>query len=263
MKMIHRFAVGAVVAWSAVASFAYSYDPMETDIRKILRASSGPIVPGEWNTNLEAGKAYAQKNHMPLLFIWGNTGCGFCRSLAQACTADKFDVYIRKQQIVMIVNEGDDGTNKKFAKYTPNTLTAFPFVKVWWPRAVGGLVEKNWAGRASLMLYKAYDGDMVNQMIKSIEMCLVGWEPTPPVSLGEFADPDTDFNRLEIEDATTSVPMRLVREAGKAQQGTNVTLVVVTPGAKTVFSQKITWVAKTGTNQVVNVTPASGWSTGL
>ena len=186
---------------------------------EIENASSGAIVPGEWNTNFSAAKAYAEQNKIPMLLVWSSPGCAQCNKLKTACNTDTFVAWRKAKQIVLVISEGD-GTSKAFAK---NSSGKFPYVRLYWP--AGGLADVRFSARSSLAPLSGVSGaTLETKFINYLNSLLKNWAPggsSPGIDEQEEDDtPGPEWNKSRklfgsLVDPDGRIAGRLLVSAGK------------------------------------------------
>lgn len=108
--------------------------------------SNGPIVPGEWNSNYDAGKEYADANHIPLVLFWASSGCGQCKALEGACNKPDFVAWRQTRQFVMIFVENDQRIYR-----IARSNGQYPTCLAYWLKEDGTVISKTFCGRTSSM----------------------------------------------------------------------------------------------------------------
>ena len=182
------------LAISAAISFclAFATAALSTGTYVPIVASSGEVVPGEWNASVTAGKAYADANHVPMLAIYGSPLCSHCQQLQTACNTDEFKKWAAYKKIVMVFSETSDA--KQFCK--PPDSNLLPFVCVYWNKKDGTTTQARFTGTLGTMPSSAED-TLVAQFISSCELHIGSY----PYAGGEFTVPGTDSHeKLEIEE---------------------------------------------------------------
>ncbi len=152
----------------------------------ILKPSSGPIIPGEWNSNLQAGLQYAKTTHTPLYVIWSaGNGCGNCNeTVTNALSKDKFIQWMKYRKIVMIYTEKKE--DRSFVQNVPKTITFYPIHKIYWEKDNGEVIQYNKGFINSLQFGSSYTSsadypnyiDFSERIILWIEQYIGGWCPT-------------------------------------------------------------------------------------
>lgn len=180
-------------------------------------------APGKWCTSISLAKEYAELHSMPFLAIWGSSGCGHCASLARALDTTEFRDWAASRNLVMCYGEDDDEC-KAFCKTGSQTLSLFPFVCVYWPKA-GGRVEKhNFSGTSDLMPDQKAT-TLAGRLIASVEKYIKGYEYIDPSS-GDVAfaavgkEMALALNGLLYRKASCTVPLVAGTDAGRILEGT-------------------------------------------
>ena len=185
----------------------------------IENASSGAVVPGEWNTNFAAAKAYAEENGVPFLVLWSSPGCGFCNKMKSACNAEEFVKWRKEKKIVLAVSEGE-ATAKAFTK---NSTGKFPYMRLYWP---AGNVDVKFSGRSSYI--PASGSTLGGALINYLDSLLVKWSPDgkllpggdDPEEPAEDNTPGPEWKKARklygtILDESGAIMGRLVVNAGR------------------------------------------------
>ena len=103
-----------------------------------MAASSGAVVPGEWNSHFYAGKAYAEANNVPMLLFWANPGCGNCEKMISAVKTTEFKSWMASSGYVFVFVEGATTKEKSDAKdFAWNVSKKFPYMSVYFPTSEG------------------------------------------------------------------------------------------------------------------------------
>lgn len=139
--------------------------------------SSGPVVPGEWNSNFSACKSYAEANGYPMLVFWSSPGCAKCNKMVTAVNSSTFVAWRQARRIVLAFSEGDS-TVKSFTK---NSSGEYPYMRIYWP---AGNVDYRFSGRSSTI--PASGTTLADQLINLLDSYLGAWDgkgkavsPTP------------------------------------------------------------------------------------
>ncbi len=132
-------------------------------------ASSGPVVPGEWNTHFYAGKQYAEANQIPMVIFWANPGCSYCEKLEKAVQYDDFVAWMKASGYVFVFAYGtgarENADAKKFVE--SGTGGKYPYVGVYY-NTNGGWKQKNFSGRSTTMPSTKGSG-LQQKLLNSIE----------------------------------------------------------------------------------------------
>lgn len=222
--------------------------------------SSGPIVPGEWNSNCWEARTYAEEHNMPLICVVSKRpqGCHFCEMFHPKWTDATFLAWAKEFGAVQAALFGIDpyATDKKWVDWVRGSNTGYPMVRLYWKKPDGKVVSDMFMGRATSL--GDVDGDGIQgtqaDFIARIKKAFAGWSAAPAYTGGGFADPDTVGNRLEFESGTESVKVNLSR---KEVNATNVTFKVMGPTGSQLKSETINWAAdETNKTVEVELTPA-------
>ena len=173
-----------------------------------IATSNGAIEPGEWNSNISAGQAYADANNVPMLAIYGSPFCGHCQALQTACNTDEFKNWAVEKKIVMVFAE--DSVTRSFCR--PANSTYLPFVSIYWPRKGDELVKVNFTGMLGYM--PSNDGDtLAAQLINSCQMYIGAYPQLTGFEYLAFTNNYANA-RLEAEvGKTLHVDVPLVRDS--------------------------------------------------
>ena len=191
--------------------------------KEYIHASTGTVVPGEWNRRFDDGKSLADRQHIPMVVFFGGLSCGVCETLQKACVTEEFLAWQARKKLIMIfTTDNEYGKAMQFAKPDDPDYVAvdgnkgFPYIAVYWNRD-GVAPAKNTAdyiafrGKGGSMPVTA--GTLAQQLIGSIERVAGGY----PYAGGEFLLPDAATTRLEVEEgyaAGREVVVPLTREMG-------------------------------------------------
>lgn len=98
--------------------------------------SAAPITPGQWHSDLTKAKTYSEQNNIPLLYVWGVSGCAASGKLDNYLNTPAFTSWAAARKLVMVYVKAPDTTatpDKQFAKAGLNgKLTEYPMVAVYW-----------------------------------------------------------------------------------------------------------------------------------
>lgn len=176
-----------------------------------LVPSTGKIEYGKWNSRFAEGKALAEAENRPMVLFWASPGCGLCEKMKRACDASTtLPAWAEKRELIMIFSSGAEDA-KRFAKYAgPETISKFPFMAVYWPKADGSQVLRGFVGRSGMFPVNAKTLDQ--SLMDTVDMLTAGWDPAPPYRGAKFA-----VDRLEAEIGLTefvNVPLTREETAG-------------------------------------------------
>lgn len=242
MKAMKRVVYLAALLLCAVAQ-AKEYQVHPEDMGVV--GKDAPIVLGQWHLDWATCKAYAERNDMPMIAVWGNHNCVHCWALDSVFTNNDFKAWQQANNAGKVVScimfGGENGYpdqqwSEAYMWMRNGAARSFPMVCLYWPSKN---VKKFYYGdamRGNKAYYKI--NESVPDVIKNMENAFAGWVPPPDYAGGAFADPDTVGNRLEFEPGTASVRVGLSRTAKVA---TNVTFVVKGPTGAQLKSETINW----------------------
>ena len=214
-------------------------------------SKTGPVVPGEWTSRYDEAMEMAKTDAIPLIAFFARRSCGNCKELERLFVEPQTVQWFKRRKFILLCGiEGESGASK-VVKLSQKGST-LPFVGLYWDRNGDGKSDGkdgevnnkevrrggSWKGKTSKDLmdwvesyfrdYNVYDG-------------------------GQFEASDTEGDRLECEDGTTSVPVVLRRENGTGASSNK--LVVRYPNGSCV-TNAVAWAAG-DTNKVVDVNVAS------
>ena len=203
--------------------------------------SSGPIVPGEWNSNYRAAYEYAVANHMPFIAIVSKypEQCHFCSMFHDKWTCDEFLEWAKARGPIMgaFYTNSPDGTDSKWVDWvagkagSAGSISGFPMIRVYWDKGNGNIVWDRFMGRQSSI--GDADGDKTSGTVKDfiarLERTLDGWNAVT-YNGGEFdIGSDVEGDRLEADAGTAQIELKLVRDEKAAQEKSKNTLSVTYP----------------------------------
>ena len=266
-KLARKMMVLAGVVLVGIAEafgFQYTVYPYEVPAGKLgvsigaeYARSGMELELGKWYTNMEVCKKYADDHDIPLLAVWGNSGCIHCWYTEECFTKDAFKEWQAGndagQVILCFMAGGETGLPDQANSTWYNwmwkdggrKLGSFPFVVMWWKskgvnvRMTGDEFCANIKNGDPLALNTSYLSFAENTVptrianfTKRLEKAFEGWSPVKYTG-GVFADgTGTANDRLEIESGTTSVTLNLVRDARYAGTISTNVLTVTYPAGK-------------------------------
>ncbi len=217
MNTIKKGLVAFAIAVSAIVA-----------IRAVPPVTSTTVTPGVWCTDFDAALAYAEKNNLPVLAFWGESGCGYCKTLMnQGIDTDKFREWQKKRTPVMIWYHGANKTTP-YKNWIRNPASGeWPYVKIYWKKPDGSKVEIFFAGRDGKMPVKGGDTstaaavskwitlatpgqigggkpNLNEQLIASFEKYCSSWTMQEAYSGGYFSVTNLPNSRLEAVAGKTS-----------------------------------------------------------
>ena len=137
-----------------------------------LDVSSGPVVPGEWNSHFYAGKAYAEANNVPMLLFWANPGCGNCEKMKKAVAKEDFVAWMKESGYVFVFVAGENTKEKSDAKdFAWNSARKYPYLSVYYN--YNGWKKRNFSGLSGSMPSKVGSG-LQGKLISSVEAIVSG-----------------------------------------------------------------------------------------
>ena len=224
---IKKLAVALSLTCSAVSALA-----------AFQNVSSGPIVPGEFNSNFTLGLQYAENANIPLVVIWANKDCGHCKKLEESVADSKFGDWAKEKGYVMIAEINGDGDyssaetsaakdfikDKKSTIIDGKTLKNYPFVGVYWPKADGTAIRVSFEGPYSASvpyekLIQKIEGALTGQSTYIDGGSSGGDKPAPVVSSG-WAKSRTIDGYLHVANDLNAFRGILEVKAGKANKKT-------------------------------------------
>ena len=210
---------------------------MATPVFANVPTTSSTVTPGVWCTNYEAALQYAEKNNLPVLAFWGESGCGYCKTLMnQGIDTEKFRKWQAGRKPVMIWYHGKN-VDSPYKKWVRNPASGeWPYVKIYWKKSDGSKVEIYFPGRDGRMPVVGGDkttsivssvskwitlstpgqisggkANLNEQLIASFEKYCSSWTD---YAGGYFTIADSQNSRLEaVEGKTTFVNIPLYRSA--------------------------------------------------
>lgn len=201
-------------------------------------ASTGPVVPGEWNASFTAGKKYAEEHGIPMLLFWANPGCGNCAKMAKAVAKDDFVAWMKSTGYVFVFSSGTNGENGDAKVFAWNSSQKFPYMSLYYPTETGWR-KKNFSGLSGQMPSQKGSG-LQGKLISSVEYILSGGAGTD--TYGDEWNHARNLTFAAKQDDTYRASLEV--KLGKAKSKTLTSSVKVTMsvfGGKTVkFSGKVT-----------------------
>jgi len=201
--------------------------------------ATATVVPGEWNTNFKESKAYAEANGIPLVVVWGNTGCSHCIELHETLEKSaELNAWVEEHPVILV------SKHQKFSKTDADYVAArtwieeinpeiggFPYVGVYWKDKDGTVQsETAFTGRDGEMYVKTPKKNLAGQFVNSLDSLIGDYEPEIGSADASFVTADTEDDRLEAEPSTSVVYVPLKRENGR-KPGANVLRVAYPMGA--------------------------------
>lgn len=181
---------------------------------------SGPVAPGQWNSDLWACIDYAEANGVPLVAVWGKEGCHNCnQSYTLWFDTAEFKAWMSESGIVFFyIKSATWSSTPKELDWISGSLTAAPFVRVYWKKNGKTMGDKRFSGLPSQL---ADYGDKLkpSAMINRIMSIIPDWTPGPQYAGGYFSVTNTvDSLCLQAEPTTTALKINLYRTSKEAYQ---------------------------------------------
>ena len=254
--MKNKMLTWSVFAFSAIfAAVSWAVDVSPVD-------SGDVVTPGRWTKNFDAAKKMADEKNIPLFAFWGHTSCGYCDTCIEMFKTSEFDSWMKGRKIIMVYlhsNSWTETAGKKFCKEGDTTDGALPYARIYWKKADGTISNRQFCGRRTYLPVQQSGNSYAGNMIATIEKYIKDYTGTAAYAGGKFADANETYNRLEVEDGTTNLIVRLSRESAVKDTATNSTIIVYKKDGKTkLATKKVTWAkGKTSVTASVPVTIAN------
>ena len=144
-------------------------------------ATQREVEPGVWTSDYDGAMAYADANNIPAFVFWANKGCTHCEGIEREMNKEAFLSWMSERKILMVFVESNSTVKKWIKEYAPQTIKAFPFAAVYWP--------KNTTGEMVLEGFSAYKGNMsrygasskdsnVQQIMDTVDFLIPDWNPS-------------------------------------------------------------------------------------
>ena len=248
-----------------LASIAIAFCTLQV-LASGITPSTGELVLGEWNRNFATCKQYALDENIPFLTVWGSSDCGWCSKMDYIFRSAQFQKWQADQKIVMIYYKGNgssDGLDcRDWARKNSGTL--FPFVRLYWLRPDGTVLDDFVSDARSYVNYMYENQYRVDDFVARLKTDLTGWVPgsggKPKYAGASFVTGSGARNSLEVVAAKTpcQVYVPIARTNNVDQAGSNQYVIVKADGTKTapVWQQ---WEAgEQPTNLMVDVPETAG-----
>lgn len=217
-----------------------------------IPASAGDVVLGEWNSDFDKCKKYAEQNGVPMMAVWSKVGCHMCDIFDTILPLDEFVAWRKQKQIVMCyVKSPSWSSMTKELDWISGSLSAAPFVRIYWVKDGKTKVDQRFTGRKSYFP----PGD-VEGLIEKLDGILKDWSPKPSYAGGSFAE-ESATSRLEAEAGTKSVSFDVTRAPESKDIATNNVIKVVGKDGTPIEDIAIDW-AEGETAKTVTVTIPEG-----
>lgn len=233
-------------------------------------ATAAAVTPGVWNDDFTGSLAYATTNNLPIVVVWGHTGCHYCNNFAKAIETSTVKNWVANHKVVLVhkhvapsqMKEADYLAAKNWIEDIKD-LSDFPFVGMWWKKADGTETKTAFSGRTGMMPATEPKKDLAGQFAATLELYFSestggGTTPATPTNSTEtatsgdayFTVGGTTYDRLEAEPSTASVAVPIARKT--SANGAINTLEILHPGAKAAETANIVWTAGES-NKLVDV----------
>jgi len=159
-----------------------------------VRAS---VDVGVWTDNFTNGLAFAEKENIPFVLVWGHQDCQYCQKLSQSLEQSFVQDWMREHPAVFVHKNdkleslSDRSTwapdNRAAAEWIDATLGdswSFPMVGVYWPNSSGDVVKKFFVGRDGKMPVKTSELGLAGQFVESLDLYIGDYQPHPAVNFG-------------------------------------------------------------------------------
>ena len=118
------------------AGFSFAGETATLLARRL--GNNAEITPGKWHRNFAKAKAWAAANGVPFVAVWSNgDGCPHCVKFENCLNNSLFKTYEKDSGVVFWFGyPGDSEYQIESAQFhwtRGNKLTAYPFVRIWWP----------------------------------------------------------------------------------------------------------------------------------
>lgn len=120
-------------------------------------AKDGDISTGEWTSQYTKARAYAVRHQLPMIFFWGNNGCGICNNAERSMGQADFVAWQKSVKCVFAftVNGAVGGAEATRMKNDLGSVPTYPGVGFYWPK--GGVDSKSYDAKMN--------GSMTGSMI--------------------------------------------------------------------------------------------------
>lgn len=157
--------------------------------QSITYSTSGDVVPGKWTAQYESAKARARNNNAPLVAVWVNPSCGYCKTLGSALgsSVSKWAEQRGYYLVIGILDTTSEGAAVK--SFVRNSSGLFPYIGVWWPKKTGGEVKEKFSGRSGKM--PVTSGSLAKQFMDSVDKYVDSYSGAGASSAGGTTEPST------------------------------------------------------------------------
>ena len=107
---------------------------------------------GVWTSDFDAATNAAASAHVPVVVVVTQKGCDYCKRLHRAVTGVAVKAWLKERGWYFVLADREEcPAAYKLTAATPDALNAAPYVGVYWTRADGTQVMRNFPGRAGKM----------------------------------------------------------------------------------------------------------------
>ena len=144
-------------------------------------ATQREVEPGVWTSDYDGAMAYAEANNIPAFVFWANKGCTHCEGVEREMNKELFSSWMSERKILMVFVESNSTVKKWIKEYAPETIKAFPFAAVYWPKNTNGemVLEGFSAYKGNMSRYGASSKDSnVQQIMDTVDFLIPDWNPS-------------------------------------------------------------------------------------
>ena len=135
------------------------------------------VVPGAWTSDFDGAKAYSEENGVPMIVFWANVGCSHCEGIEKEMNKAAFLEWMDREDVLMVFVESNSKVKKWIKSYAKGSISAYPFMAVYWPEM--GVYEGFSAYKGNMSMYGASSKDSnIDQIIYTLDYLLSGWNPS-------------------------------------------------------------------------------------
>jgi hypothetical protein len=153
-----------------------------------LNVSSGPVRPGEWNSNFSAVKAEAEKMHRPMVFFHAFPRCVRCARLKKAMAGEAFKMWCEERRPFLAfvqesLREGlsDDGKlAAAFVKEATASRIRTPIIGVYWPREDGNTNRFAFSASPGAMGVAKPEKPLIHEFMTALDQRLADYVASIP-----------------------------------------------------------------------------------
>lgn len=187
--------------------------------------NSSTVTLGQWNYNFDAVKKFVDANHVPLLMFYGSTSCGYCDSMINyGLNSSVFRNWVKEHPICMVFQDKSSLVEDAAKKFVKEGATSgnLPYMKIYWPKPDGTVIEYAFTGRLGYMPSKI-GSERGEQLVNSLNMT-IGDYFTKKGPVAKFNVVMTEGNRLECDELTKVVSVPIKREGDVSVTSTDILL---------------------------------------